>query len=194
MKIVSTFILLFFLTAPSSAFTDDYIFKQLTVTDGLSQSTVFATIQDSRGYMWFGTINGLNRYDGYEFKVYSNNPTDSTSISDNFISALFEDDENYIWVGTINGFLNKFNLKTETFTRYNVNDYFDLIDEPETDFYEYPLAFSRNQISTITSIKQDADGYLWIGTWGNGLIRFDKKGEDGIHYYYKPNDPFTLYP
>ncbi len=192
MKIVSTFILLFYLTAPISAFTDDYIFKQHTVTDGLSQSTVFATIQDSRGYMWFGTINGLNRYDGYEFKVYDNNPTDSTSISDNFISALFEDDENYIWVGTINGYLNKFNRKTETFTRYNINDYFDLIDEPETDFYEYPLAFSRNQVNTITSIKQDADGYLWIGTWGNGLIRFDKKGEDGIHYYYKPNDPFTL--
>ncbi|RKY98672.1 MAG: hypothetical protein DRQ13_03300, partial [Ignavibacteriae bacterium] len=192
MKIISTFILLFYLSAPGSAFTDDYIFKQLTVNDGLSQSTVFATIQDSRGYMWFGTINGLNRYDGYDFKVYSNIPTDSTSITDNFISALFEDDENFIWVGTINGFLNKFNRKTETFTRYSVNDYFNLIDEPETDFYEYPLAFSRNQVNTIISIKQDADGYLWIGTWGNGLIRFDTKSEVGIHYYYKPDDPFTL--
>jgi ligand-binding sensor domain-containing protein/two-component sensor histidine kinase len=192
MKIVSTFILFFYLTAPSSAYTVDYIFKQLTVTDGLSQSTVFATIQDSRGYMWFGTINGLNRYDGYEFKVYNNNSTDSTSISDNFISALFEDDENYIWVGTTNGFLNKFNRKTETFKRYHVNDYFDLIDVPEMDFYEYPLAFSRNQGNTITSIKQDANGYLWIGTWGNGLIRFDQKHENGIHYYHKSNDPLTL--
>jgi len=192
MKIVSTFICLLFLTASSSAFTDDYIFKKLTVNDGLSQSTVFTTLQDSRGYMWFGTINGLNRYDGYEFKVYNNNPVDTTSISDNFISALFEDDEDYIWVGTINGLLNKFNRETETFTHYNVNDYFELIDEPETEYYEYPLAFSRNQLNTITSIKQDADGYLWIGTWGNGLIRFDKKGEGGSHYYYKPNDPFSL--
>ncbi len=82
---------------------------------------------------------------------------DSTSISDNFISALFEDDENYIWVGTTNGYLNKFNRKTETFTRYNINDYFDLVDEPETEYYEYPLAFSRNQVNTITSIKQDAE-------------------------------------
>ena len=192
MKIISTFIALLLLSAPCSALIDDYIFKQLTVNDGLSQSTVFATLQDSRGYMWFGTINGLNRYDGYEFKVYVNNPADSTSISDNFISALFEDDENYIWVGTTNGYLNKFNRKTETFIRYNVNDYLDLVDEPETEYYGYPLAFSRNQVNTITSIKQDADGYLWIGTWGNGLIRFDKKGEDGIHYYYKSDDPFTL--
>ncbi|MBT8385909.1 MAG: hypothetical protein KJO12_00730, partial [Ignavibacteria bacterium] len=79
MKIISKFIILLLLSAPGSAFTDDYIFKQLTVVDGLSQSTVFATIQDSRGYMWFGTINGLNRYDGYEFRVYVNNPADSTS-------------------------------------------------------------------------------------------------------------------
>ena len=116
MKIISTFITLLLLSAPCSALTDDYIFKQLTINDGLSQSTVFATLQDSRGYMWFGTINGLNRYDGYEFKVYVNNPADSTSISDNFISALFEDDEDYIWVGTTNGYLNKFNRKTNFYT------------------------------------------------------------------------------
>ena len=81
-------IIIFVFAVPSFSQPDDYIYKQLTDADGLSQSTIFATIQDRLGYLWFGTIDGLNRYDGYEFKVYSNETTDSTSISDNLISAL----------------------------------------------------------------------------------------------------------
>ncbi|MEE9450890.1 MAG: two-component regulator propeller domain-containing protein [Ignavibacteriaceae bacterium] len=192
MKIVSTFILLFFLTALSSAFTDDYIFKQLTESDGLSQSTIFAMIQDNRGFLWFGTIEGLNRYDGYEFKVYTNDPTDSTSISDNLISSIFEDSENYIWVGTVNGYLNRFDRKTETFKRYYIHDYFETFKKPGEEYYEYPLAFSRNHYNSVTSITEDADSNLWIGTWGNGLIRFDKKNEMAIHYYNLPDEPRSL--
>jgi ligand-binding sensor domain-containing protein len=68
----------------------EYIFQQLTVDDGLSQSTVFATLQDSRGYMWFGTIDGLNKYDGYDFTIYSNDPNDYTTISDNVITCILK--------------------------------------------------------------------------------------------------------
>jgi len=77
-SLLSTLFLIFVFASNSIA--QDYIFKQLTVDDGLSQSTVFATIQDSRGYMWFGTIDGLNRYDGYTFKIYTNDPFDSTIL------------------------------------------------------------------------------------------------------------------
>jgi len=87
--LLSTLFLIFVFA--SNSISQDYIFKQLTVDDGLSQNTVFATIQDSRGYMWFGTIDGLNRYDGYTFKVYTNDPFDSTTISDNVITCIFED-------------------------------------------------------------------------------------------------------
>jgi ligand-binding sensor domain-containing protein len=88
---------------------DEYIFRQLTIDDGLSQSTVFATLQDSRGYMWFGTIDGLNRYDGYNFMVFTNDPSDSTTISDNVITSIFEDSRKQLWIGTVNGYINKFN-------------------------------------------------------------------------------------
>ncbi len=192
MKTKSTLIFILLIAVNSSALTDDYIFKQHTVSDGLSQSTVFASIQDSRGYMWFGTINGLNRFDGYEFKVYTNNPADSSSISDNFISALFEDDKDFIWVGTINGNLNKFDRKNETFTRFKIDDYFEQVDEPETEYYEYPLAFSRNQLNSITSITEDTNGYLWIGTWGNGLIKFNKENKTATHIFHNPKDSFSL--
>ena len=119
-------IILFSIFILSSAFsqTDEYIFKQLTDADGLSQSTIFAMLQDRDGYLWLGTIDGLNRYDGYEFRVYSNDPSDSSSISDNFISALCEDSDGFIWVGTVNGYLNCFDRKTEVFKRYFVNDFF----------------------------------------------------------------------
>ena len=69
--------------------------------DGLSQSSILAILQDKRGFMWFATASGLNKYDGYTFKVYLNNPQDSLSISDNGISALYEDRDGYIWVGNI---------------------------------------------------------------------------------------------
>ena len=168
------------------ALTDEYIFKQLTDSDGLSQSTILETIQDKEGYLWFGTIDGLNRYDGYEFRVYSNDPTDSFSISDNFISSLFEDKDGYIWVGTVNGYFNRFDRKTEKFTRYYVNDYFEIVEQPNPTYYDFPLAFSRNQTNSITAIKEDTAGYLWISTWNNGIIRFDKKTETAVHIYHDP--------
>ncbi|MCK7529486.1 MAG: hypothetical protein MZV64_74000 [Ignavibacteriales bacterium] len=103
-------IILLSLLMLSSSFsqTEEYIFRQLTDADGLSQSTIFAMIQDKDGYLWLGTIDGLNRYDGYEFRVYANDPSDAASISDNFISALYEDSDGFIWIGTVNGYLNQF--------------------------------------------------------------------------------------
>ena len=94
-RLLTTLILIFILS--SIAYADDYTFKQLTESDGLSQSTVFAMMQDTQGYLWFGTIEGLNRYDGYNFRIYVNSPDDSTSISDDLISTIFEDSENNIW-------------------------------------------------------------------------------------------------
>ncbi len=167
----------------SITYADDYTLKQLKESDGLSQSTVFAMMQDTQGYLWFGTIEGLNRYDGYNFRIYVNSPDDSMSISDDFISTIFEDSEKNIWVGTRNGYFNKFNRETETFKRFNVNHYFEMLEKPGKDYYEYPLAFSRSHNYSVTSITEDGDSFLWIGTWGNGLLRFDKKNETALHFY-----------
>jgi len=192
MKSLKIILIAFFIFSSSFSQTDKYIFRQLTDADGLSQSTIFAMIQDRDGYLWLGTIDGLNRYDGYGFRVYVNDPSDDASISDNFISAMYEDSDGLIWIGTVNGYLNSFNKKTEVFKKYFINDFFSRIISTDDNFYEYPLAFSRNQINTITAITEDKDGYLWIGTWGNGLVKFDKKKNKAIHYYNDPYNQFSL--
>jgi hypothetical protein len=91
-------------------------FKHLTIDDGLSQSLIHAILQDRKGYMWFGTQDGLNRYDGYRFTVFKNDPFDSTSISGNEVTALYEDRDGNLWIAA--GMLNRFDPATERFERY----------------------------------------------------------------------------
>src|ERR1700758_736459 len=93
-------------------------FTHLTANDGLSQGYVTAILQDRRGFMWFATRDGLNRYDGNTFVVYKNNPNDPTSLSSNFIQALMEDDHGDLWIATLTGGINRFDPTTEHFTRY----------------------------------------------------------------------------
>jgi len=142
--------------------------------------------------MWFGTFDGLNRYDGYTFKVYTNDPFDSTTISDNVITCIFEDSKNQIWIGTVNGYLNKFNRNTESFERYFIKDYFKTELDPPGDYHKYPLAFSRNMNVSITSIAEDHFGYLWITTWGYGVLRYDPLNDVALHLYHQENDINSL--
>ena len=88
----------------------------------MSQSSIFTIIQDKRGFLWFGTQDGLNKYDGYKFTVFKHNPSDSLSISDNWITSLYEDHLGNIWVGTSGGGLNRFDPITEQFQYYMHND------------------------------------------------------------------------
>ncbi|MCB0752794.1 MAG: hypothetical protein KDC52_15085, partial [Ignavibacteriae bacterium] len=166
---------------------DDFRFKKIGIEEGLSQSTILCILQDKLGYLWFGTANGLNRYDGYEFVVYTNLAKDSLSISDNEITSLYEDDEGFIWIGTAKGMLNKFDPKTETFRHYDIASSSDWYSIDEEKFYDFPLTFSRNQNSTITTIDQDNEGFLWIGTWGKGLLKFHHKTNQKKYIYHYKN-------
>ena len=92
-------------------------YESISVAQGLSQGMVFATIQDKEGFIWVATKNGLNRYDGYNFKVFTNDPYNSNSLSSNTVTALFEDSKGRIWAGTENAGLNVYDKKSGQFYR-----------------------------------------------------------------------------
>jgi signal transduction histidine kinase/ligand-binding sensor domain-containing protein len=134
-------------------------FEHLSTAQGLSQNTVLCALQDRQGFMWFGTQDGLNRYDGYEFRIYRHSETEPGSLRDNYILSLFEDRAGTLWVGTNKGGLNRYDARTEQFTAY-ANDPND------------PESLSLNAVNAIV---EDQVGYLWVATDGQGLNRFDKK-------------------
>ncbi|AFH50462.1 Putative periplasmic ligand-binding sensor domain protein [Ignavibacterium album JCM 16511] len=172
----------------------DYKFTQLKIEDGLSQSTVYSIIQDKKGFMWFGTGNGLNKYDGYKFYIYSNNPSDSTTISDNGIISMYEDNEGIIWIGTSAGNINRFDRASEIFSHKNISDLVEKSVLPSDYYFDYPISFARNLSQTITAICEDLNHNLWIGTWGNGIIVIDKNFKLLNHFYSDLNDKKSSLP
>ena len=100
-KMLIAFIcLICFFTCYAQTIGEHYYLNSLTIRDGLSQNTVYDILQDKAGFMWFGTKDGLNRYDGSSFKIFKYDRTDEYSLGNNYILALYEDVEGNIWVGT----------------------------------------------------------------------------------------------
>jgi len=143
--------------------------------EGLSESHVFCVLQDSRGFMWFGTRDGLNRFDGYEWKIYQNNAKDPQSISSNYIYALWEDNMGDLWIGTNGGGLNRFNRASETFTRY--------LHKPNDS-----NSLSHNTVRALAGQTEAGATILWIGTTGGGLNRFDSKTGTFTRYGHNADD------
>ena len=135
-------------------------FTKLTTKDGLSQNSIEILLQDSKGFMWIGTPNGLNRFDGYSFIVYQSDEQNTNTISHNFIEAIIEDSKGNLWIGTNNG-LNKFNPQNQTFTRY-------------LHFNEGTTSLG---IGVIKSLYLDSKNRLWIGTRNNGLLMMNLETE-----------------
>jgi ligand-binding sensor domain-containing protein/two-component sensor histidine kinase len=162
----------------------NFRFSQIKLEDGLSQSSIYCIHQDKKGYLWFGTANGLNRYDGYSFKVYSSDPFDTTTISDNSILSICEDENGIIWIGTTDGILNRYDRKTGIFKRINITA--GLKSNPSVDQInlDFPLPYSRYNERSITSIVHGKDDFLYIGTWGLGLIKYDKNSGGFVKVSY----------
>ena len=95
-------------------------FQDFALTHRLSSPNVFAILQDRQGFLWFGTEDRLNRFDGYSFKVFQHDPSDPASLSHNWIWSLYEDRAGTLWVGTYGGGINRFDAATEGFTRYSL--------------------------------------------------------------------------
>lgn len=144
-------------------------FENLSIENGLPQSSAIAILQDQQGFLWVGTEEGLARYDGYEFKVFKKDLNDPYSISNNYVKVIFESKQGELWIGTRGGGLNRFDPTTEKFKRY--------LHNPDN-----PNSLSDNGIHAIA---QDKQGYIWIGTDKAGLNRLDPVTEQFTHYRHQ---------
>jgi ligand-binding sensor domain-containing protein/signal transduction histidine kinase len=149
-------------------------FTHITIEQGLSDQRVEALAQDRAGFMWFGTNNGLNRFDGYSVVTYRNDPMNPHSLSGNLIGDIYEDRAGTLWVGTRSG-LDAFDRRTERFTHYR--------HDPRN-----PRTLSSN---TVVAIYEDRSGVLWVGTT-EGLNRFDRATGTFTAYRHDPADTRSL--
>jgi len=152
-------------------------FEHITIENGLSQSSVTCVIQDSRGFIWCGTQDGLNRYDGYEFEIYRENPLDSLSLSDNGVNAIVEDAWGDLWVGTASGGLNCFNRYSNSFEQF------------------LPAVQDSNSLSHIfvSALHIASPQTLWIGTSGGGMCQMDIPTRTIRQCRIAPSNPEYIY-
>lgn len=197
-------------------------FDHISIEQGLSQSSVKVIFQDRRGFLWFGTEDGLNRYDGYNVKIYKPDPDAIHSLSDRWINSIVEDREGYLWIATRLG-LNRYDPRTEEFIRFVHDDAnpvslidnhinvlhidkndnlwigttsgLDLFDRANGSFKHYVYSPSQQEgISgkSITALYEDSRGRFWVGTEKGGLNRFDPSNNRFTPYQNMPEDSGTI--
>ncbi len=169
--------LLLFLIAwnlPAQAAPRTLRFERLSVEQGLSQQSVLTILQDRRGFMWFGTQAGLNRYDGYRITAWRNDPDNPDSLPDNYVMASYEDAQGRLWFGTKGG-LARFDVATGKFVRYAAPD----------------EASRRAGNRSVFAIVPAPGGGLWLAT-GDGLLHVDPDTGRVRTYRHDPNDPHSL--
>ncbi len=145
-------------------------FQAPGISTGIAQSNVTCVLQDSRGFMWFGTRDGLDRFDGYEYTIYRNQEHNDRSVSNNFISAMIEDPTGDLWIGTWGGGLDHWDRQKDKFTHFPgriANDF-------------------------INCLLLDSHGDLWVGTDGDGVYRINPVTAGAEHYMHDPQNPGSL--
>lgn len=140
-------------------------FQTLSLEHGLPQATALSLLQDQQGFIWIGTEDGLARYDGYELRVFKNDPDQVHSLSHNYISTLSEDRDGGIWIGSRGGFVDRFDPQSERFSRL-------VLGGPAT------------QRSPVRAVLADSRGDIWIGTLGNGLFRYRTANQELQHFVH----------
>jgi ligand-binding sensor domain-containing protein/two-component sensor histidine kinase len=148
----------------------DIRFSRLSTGQGLSQTQVGEIVQDDQGFMWFGTQYGLDRYDGYEFKVFMHDPSRQSSLSCVYVHSLFKDRSGTLWVGC-DQFLDRFDSVHETFAHYRID--------------------TGDVANYVSEISQDRKGMLWLAT-GRGLFKLNPDTRQITHYAHDLADPSSL--
>ncbi|MDX1530637.1 MAG: two-component regulator propeller domain-containing protein, partial [Rhodothermales bacterium] len=152
-----------------------YEVEHLTEPAGLSNNSIVSIAEDDRGFMWFGSWYGLNRYDGHTFKTYYNDPADSTSLPHSWIEALHIDADGTMWVGTHGGGLARYDAAADAFRHFRHD----------------PADAGTISQDTVTAVLRDRRGDLWVGTH-RGLNRYDEEGRRFVRYRSDPSDPTSL--
>ena len=240
-------VMIFFLLQKGTAQRFNFALEQFTTDNGLSHESVISITKDKDGFLWIGTANGLNRFDGISFKVFLNHPDQSHTIPGNYIAGTALDKKGYLWVATNNGLcridtrtlkIDRIDLKdtSDDFSRYEVmygefdskgigwfmaNNYLYAVNQetfkwkryslpaarfhanssqidskdrvwlslgrakylfdPATEKFRYLLGFDwshRNSDILCGSIKEDANGQVWMSTWGHGFYVWNENKQD----------------
>ena len=150
-------------------------FRHLTTDDGLSQNSINCIYQDRTGFMWFGTQDGLNRYDGYNIITFRHDPSDSSTISHSWIWDVHEDKDRNLWIATWRG-LNRYDRYTGKFTVFHPDS-----TDSGAILGDRPAA-----------ICEDTLGNIWIGTWGGGLNKYLKEEDRFVHYLHRNGETYSL--
>jgi signal transduction histidine kinase/ligand-binding sensor domain-containing protein len=197
-------------------------FEHYTIEDGLSMSTVYDLIQDRNGYIWVATEDGLNRFDGYEFKIYRPAIDDPDGLNISNIHSLFEDRDGFIWLGGCMGGIIRYDPYQDSFQQLNPDsnvpnikiltiysieqDHTGLLwfasndglfrYDPGKDIWQYfqSKADDPSSLSSdeVFSVVEDSSNRLWIGT-SQGLDRFEWETEEFFHFQHDPDDPGSLH-
>lgn len=166
-------------------------FSHISTDNGLSDNNVNAIVQDSYGFLWVATEDGLNRYDGYDIKTYKHHVGKVGTLTDNEIVTLFIDRDGNLWIGTEGGGLNRLALGANQFDSYTSSNYID----SDQEYYSADVnALDGYHLSsdTVHALEQDLDGRLWIGTEGGGLNILDLETGKITYIFYDPKKPNAL--
>jgi signal transduction histidine kinase/ligand-binding sensor domain-containing protein/CheY-like chemotaxis protein/AraC-like DNA-binding protein len=174
----------------------------------ISQNSITSIVQDQKGFLWFGSKYGLNKYNGVSFQTFLHDSDDSTSLTNSSIESLLVDNEGNIWVGTFGGGINLYNVQDQTFAVLHPvlknalihENVFSILEDKDGDIWfgtENSGIFIWNKKTTtlehfnadknkknslpinhINKIEQDDQGLIWIATWGGGLCRYDQEKND----------------
>ena len=164
------FCILIIIISRTSLKSQDLKFHHITSDEGYGFGNTWAIMEDSEGFMWFATEDGLIKYDGYNFTIYRNDKLDSSSISSNFSMVLLEDRYNQVWIGTFGGGLNLYDRKTDTFRSFMYDS-------------EHSFSLPHNRVKTLL---ESQDGNIWIGTEGAGVVLLDPNPEKLQDVKFKP--------
>ncbi len=217
-KIIRAVLVVLLLCCLQAGFCQLPQFDHYAVEDGVSQSAIICIFQDSEGFIWIGTQNGLNKFDGYKFENFYNDPGDSNTISNNWVFDITEDQEGDLWIGTKGG-LNRYDKKTGRFSlintpyennRSNNSFVYGVTSDDSSIFIHQPpvlniLNYKTGNIKSYTNsfepdealydfgypIMKDLDGILWMGS-RNGLASFNPEKEVFQNYMHSVSDQNTI--